>query len=155
LCGFVVAQSLSAQSNGSTVGGTIVDPSGGVIAGATVEIHNPVSGFERSTSTDSSGNFNIPNVPFNPYHLTITSPGFDTYTQDVDVRSTVPVNLKIALKISGATTSIKVEASGGDLIENDPTSHTDVDRALFDKLPLESASSSLSSLVTLASPGVA
>ncbi len=44
---------------------------------------------------------------------------------------------------------------GEDLIENDPTAHTDVDRALFDKLPLESASSSLSSLVTLASPGVA
>ena len=42
-----------------------------------------------------------------------------------------------------------------DLIENDSTTHTDVDRALFDKLPLESQSSSLSSLVTLASPGVA
>src|SRR6202030_1243687 len=44
---------------------------------------------------------------------------------------------------------------GQDLVENDPVSHTDVDRALFDKLPLESASSSLSLLVTLASPGVA
>ena len=41
-----------------------------------------------------------------------------------------------------------------DLVENDPTTHTDVDRSLFDKLPLESQSSSLSSLVTLASPGV-
>ena len=40
-------------------------------------------------------------------------------------------------------------------MENDPTGHTDVDRALFDKIPLESQSSSLSSLVTLASPGVA
>jgi hypothetical protein len=47
-----------------------------------------------------------------------------------------------------------VEA-GGDLIETDSTAHTDVDRQLFDKLPLESASSSVSSLVTLASPGVA
>ena len=41
-----------------------------------------------------------------------------------------------------------------DLLETDSTAHTDVDRDLFDKLPLESASSSLSSLVTLASPGV-
>jgi hypothetical protein len=40
------------------------------------------------------------------------------------------------------------------LLENDPTFHTDVDRNLFDKLPLESASSSLSSLVTLATPGI-
>ena len=42
-----------------------------------------------------------------------------------------------------------------DLIEVDPTTHTDVDRALFDKLPLESQSSSISSLVTLSTPGIA
>ena len=45
--------------------------------------------------------------------------------------------------------------AAGDLVETDPTTHTDVDRELFDKLPLESTSSSLSSLVTLATPGVA
>ncbi len=44
--------------------------------------------------------------------------------------------------------------ASGDLVETDPVTHTDVDRNLFDKLPLESQSSSLSSLVTLASPGV-
>ena len=43
----------------------------------------------------------------------------------------------------------------GDLVETDSVTHTDVDRGLFDKLPLESQSSSLSSLVTLASPGIA
>ena len=48
---------------------------------------------------------------------------------------------------------VTVEA-GADLIESTPVSHTDVDRGLFDKLPLESQSSSLSSLVTLASPGI-
>jgi hypothetical protein len=48
-----------------------------------------------------------------------------------------------------------VEANGGDLVENDSTSHTDVDRGLIDRLPLESSSSSLSSLVTLSVPGVA
>jgi hypothetical protein len=47
-----------------------------------------------------------------------------------------------------------VEATGSDLLENDSTFHTDVDRGLFDKMPLESPSSSVSSLVTLASPGV-
>ena len=47
-----------------------------------------------------------------------------------------------------------VEA-GADLVENDPIGHTDVDRGLFDKIPLESQSSSMSSLVTQASPGVA
>ena len=42
----------------------------------------------------------------------------------------------------------------GDLVETDPTFHTDVDRDLFTKVPLESQSSSLSSLVTATTPGV-
>ena len=48
-----------------------------------------------------------------------------------------------------------VEASSEDLLEKTPTFHTDVDRDLFEKLPLESQSSSVSSLVTLATPGIA
>jgi len=56
--------------------------------------------------------------------------------------------------VVGATSTV-VNVTGSDLVENDSTFHTDVDRGLFDKLPLESQSSSLSSLVTLSSPGVA
>jgi hypothetical protein len=63
--------------------------------------------------------------------------------------------VEIALKIGSAATTVNVTENGGDLIENDPTFHTDVDRDLFQKMPLESASSSVSSLVTLTTPGVA
>ena len=123
--------------------------------GATVEIQNPVSQFTRSTTTDSAGRFSFPNVPFNPYHLTVNVTGFAAYSQDVDVRSAVPLSLKITLQIAGSAENVTVQGEAGDLLENDPTFHTDVDRRLFDKLPLESTSSELSSLVTLASPGVA
>jgi len=148
--------SSSAQSGGSStsVTGTVVDPTGAVVANATVEIRNPVSGFARSTATDSAGKFSIPNVPFNPYHLAVTGQGFNSFAEDIDVRSVVPVNLRISLQVKGSAETVTVEA-GGDLLENDPTFHTDVDRGLFDRIPLESASSSVSSLVTLATPGVA
>jgi Carboxypeptidase regulatory-like domain/TonB-dependent Receptor Plug Domain len=139
---------------GASIAGTVTDPSGRVVANAAVEIHNPVSGYDRSTATDDSGNFAFPNVPFNPYHLSVTAAGFAPYAQDVEIRSSVPLDVKISLKVAGTTTTVTVE-SGGDLIENDSTFHTDVDRSLFDKLPLESASSSVSSLVTLSTPGVA
>ncbi len=145
-----------AQSGSSTsITGTVVDPSGAVVTNATVEVRNPVSGFSRNTVTDAAGKFVVPNVPFNPYHVTVTGQGFAPYSGDVDVRSTVPVNLNIALKVGGSAESVTVEANGGDLIETTSTFHTDVDRGLFDKLPLESQSSSLSSLVTLSSPGIA
>ena len=145
-----------AQSGGSSgsINGTVLDPSGAVVANAKVEIHNPVSGFDRTTTTDSKGNFSFTNVPFNPYHMTVTAAGFAQYAQDVEVRSVVPVTTKVSLTVAGGTATVTVE-SAGDLVENDPTFHSDIDKELFDKLPLESASSSLSSLVTLSTPGIA
>jgi hypothetical protein len=146
----------SAQSvgNSGSINGTVVDPTGAVVAKATVEIRNPVSGLDRSTTTDAAGKFAFTNIPFNPYHLVVTAEGFAAVVQDVEPRSAVPVSVAIKLKVSGSTTAVTVEAEGGDLVENDPTFHTDVDKNLFDKLPLESQSSSLSSLVTLATPGI-
>src|SRR5579863_6706092 len=145
-----------AQSNSASIGGTVLDPSGAVVPNASVEIHNPVSHFDRSTTSDASGRFSFANVPFNPYHLSVTGAGFSPYAQDVEIRSAVPLDIKVTLQVGGSSESVTVQSEAGeDLLENDPTSHTDIDRGLFDKIPLESASSSLSSLVTLASPGVA
>src|SRR6266478_190407 len=152
----VLGVSAYAQSGGNStsVTGTVLDPSGAVVSNAIVEIHNPVSQFDRSTATDNSGKFSIPNVPFNPYHLSITATGFAPYSQDIDVRSLVPLTVSINLKVEGSSTVVTVE-SGSDLIENDSTFHTDVDKAIVDRLPLESQSSSLSSAVTLVTPGIA
>ena len=146
-----------AQSGGSStsVTGTVTDPSGAVVPDATVEIHNPVSQFERTTTTNKSGAFTIPNVPFNNYHLAVRGTGFAPFAQDIDVRSVVPVNVPVRLNVESSKSSVTVEASSADLLENTPTFHTDVDRDLFQKLPLESQSSSVSSLVTLATPGIA
>jgi hypothetical protein len=154
LCLLILFSANGAQAQSASISGTVVDPSGGVVVNATVTIHNPVSGLERSTTTDSSGTFTFPNVPFNPYHLSVNAKGFTSYAQDVEIRSAVPLSVPITLKVEGGSSTVTVEG-GGDLVENDSTFHTDVDRALFDKLPLESQSSSLSSLVTLTTPGIA
>ncbi len=75
---FLFCYQASAQTSGSsgTIQGVVTDPSGAVIPGATVEIHNPVSGYNRTATSDGSGKFSLPNVPFNPYHLTVTGKGF-------------------------------------------------------------------------------
>jgi hypothetical protein len=65
----------------------------------------------------------------------------------------VPQHMKFVLTVQGSATTVTVDA--GDLLENDTTMHTDLDRKSFSKLPIESQSSSVSSLVTLMSPGVA
>lgn len=57
--------------------------------------------------------------------------------------------------MAGSSETVTVEAAGQDLLEHTSSFHTDVDRGLFEKIPLESQSSSVSSLVTLATPGIA
>ena len=147
---YSVAQS---GSNAGTVSGTVDDGTGAIVPGAKVNISNPVSGLVRATVTDAAGHYQFSNLPFNPYHLTISATGFNAYHRDVEVRSSVGIALTDSLKVGTAATTVTVDA--GDMLENDSTFHTDVDRSLFEKLPLESQSSSLSSLVTLSSPGVA
>ncbi len=148
-----IAGAQSAGNSGS-INGSVLDPTGAVVAKSTVEIRNSVSGYARSTTTDAAGRFSFTNVPFNPYHLVVTTNGFAAAVQDVETRSAVPVNVVIKLQVASSTTQVTVEA-GGDLVENDSTFHQDIDRNSFEKIPLESASSSLSSLVTLSTPGIA
>lgn len=159
VAGLILFSSFSVLSygqsgNSGTIRGAVLDPTGAVVPNATIEIVNPVSQYRQTAKTDSQGNFDFTNLPLNNYHLTATAAGFQLGVEDVDVRSSVPLELKINLKIGESTTSVNVEA-GTDLVETVPTTHTDVDRALFQKLPLESQSSSISSLVTLATPGIA
>ena len=150
---FASVSTLFAQSNSGIVSGTVTDPIGAVLPGAVVSISNPVSGYSRSVATDSAGHFQFTNLPLNSYHLTATAQGFAAVAQDAHVTSSIPQTITIAMKVEGSSTTVTVEAE--DLMNNDPTAHTNIDRNLFNKMPLESQSSSLSSLVTLASPGVA
>jgi len=149
----VVARAQSTGNSG-TVRGSVLDPSGATVANATVQIENPVSHYSKTVTTDSQGSFQLPNLPFNNYHLTVSNPGFESAVQDVDVHSSVGVVLKISLTLGETKTTVDV-VSAGDLVATDSTAHTDVDRTLFEKLPLEGSSSSMSSMVTQTTPGVA
>ena len=143
-----------AQGTSGNLTGNVTDSTGAVIPGVAVQLVNPVSGYERTTTTDTAGTYHFYNIPFNPYRIVFKLSGFNTLTRSVEINSGVPLTVSVQLGVETSSTSITVE-TGSDLVENDPTAHTDIDRHIIDRLPLESQSSSLSSLVTLASPGVA
>lgn len=149
-----VAAPAAQGGNSASVRGTVTDPSGAVIPGATVKVVNTVSGFSKTTKTDAAGEYEIGNVPFNTYSVGASAPGFAPQTQSLIVRSAVATALNLVLQIQVAADSVTVEANAGDAVETDPTFHTDVDRDMFAKIPLESATSSLSSMVTATTPGV-
>jgi hypothetical protein len=145
----------SAQSGSAgPVRGTVTDSTGAVVPNATVHLSNEVSGLNRTETSGADGQFEFSNVPFNPYRIDISANGFATLSKSFEIRSSVGENLKLVLNVAAASSTVTVEATG-DLVENDPTFHTDVDRDMFIKVPMESESSSLSSLVTATTPGVA
>jgi hypothetical protein len=142
-----------AQSTSGSITGTVADSTGAVIPGATVEISNPVSGYTRDAVADSSGQFRFVNIPFNPYRVIVKFAGFQSFSKQVQVSSAIPVTVAVALQVATSDQTITVDASE-DLVESDPTAHTDIERSTIDRLPVESLSSGLSSIITLSSPGV-
>ena len=128
--------SLSAQAlgNAGTIDGTVTDSSGAVLPGAKITILNRLTNYQQTATTDDKGGFHLTNIPPNPYHVEVSAPSFATATQDVEVRSTVPVSLKFSLAVTGAQQSVTVEANGADLLENVPYAHNDVDMSSLAKL---------------------
>src|SRR5437660_470540 len=70
-----------AQSDLTTVTGTIHDPTGAVISGATVTIKNLATGAERKATTNAGGSYSIPSVPAGNVDLIVEAPGFKRFEQ--------------------------------------------------------------------------
>ena len=139
--------------NSGTITGTVTDPSGAVIKGATVQIQNKVTGYDKTATTDGAGAFKILGVPQNSYHTVVAATGFQSHIEDVDVRTSVPVNLAIALVLGESTTSVDVHADT-DLVESVATAHVDVDSSQFEKLPNSSIASGLNAVIAHSAPGI-
>src|SRR5258708_7895099 len=151
--GIFGAAGLCAQELGGagTVQGTVKDPTGGVMQAVEVKISNPVSGFTRTTTTDAAGKYVFRNLPPNPYHITVDAQGFQPLERDVTVRTAVPIDVDLTLALAGAQSTVEVVGHAEDLLERDPTAHTDIDQTLVEKLPIQ-ATAGLNQVITMASP---
>jgi len=150
--GSAFSQSLG---NAGTIQGSVIDASGAIVAKAAVSIHNPITGYKQVTTSDKDGSFRLVNIPPNPYHLQINVPGFDAYSQDVDVRNSIPVQLRVTLAVAGTRTSVTVEATGADMLELTSTAHVDTDYSAMAKLPTIDPGAGLSQAITYSTGGVA
>jgi outer membrane receptor protein involved in Fe transport len=126
------AQNIStAQLNGS-----VHDPTGAVVAGATITIADASKGISRTTTSDGQGNYQLLLLPPGNYTVTASAPGFSTTTES-NVVLTVgeQASLTITLSITGNET-VTVSA-GADLIETQRSSQsTTVDQVRINNLPI-------------------
>jgi hypothetical protein len=97
------------QASSSSLQGTVTDPSGSAIAGATVTLTDPSSKTERSTVTGSQGEYRFLALPPGTYALAVSAKGFAHYTQTkLQLLVNTPTTSNVQLKVGSATESVTV-----------------------------------------------
>src|ERR1700741_2869787 len=70
-----------AQSTGGRIRGTVSDPSGSAVVGATVTLVNEATNVTREGQTASNGEYLFPEVPVGSYEIDVTQQGFKKYVR--------------------------------------------------------------------------
>ena len=113
---FVIILSLAigvfAQSQSTTglIQGTIADQNSAVVAGASVNIKNTDTGFERTVTTNSDGFFSAPLLPLGKYKVTASAKGFSNSIFESNLSVGQTINIKIDLKVGGSSENVTVTA---------------------------------------------
>ncbi len=96
--------------------GTVVDASGAVIAGATVQVRS-ANGTVQATKSGTNGSFAISGLTAGNYRLVVSSPGFETKEIPVTIGTAEqPAPLRISLAVSSVSTTVKVQGREDDLV---------------------------------------
>ncbi len=141
-----------AQFDSAEVLGSVKDPSGALVSGASVVLTNPAKGITVTRTADAGGNYDFTNVQPGDYTVTVQAPSFsssvtDPFTVNVGARQRVDVTLKLGSSAESVTVS-----GAASLLETDTSDRGEtVQAAEAVKLPLNGrAYADLSKLV----PGV-
>ncbi|MDQ3918829.1 MAG: carboxypeptidase regulatory-like domain-containing protein, partial [Acidobacteriota bacterium] len=109
-----------AQTTGSaTLRGTVKDPKGAVIAGATVTLVNERTKEERKATTNSEGGYVFPTLTPANYTLRVEASGFKTYEQPVAVETSSNQGLDVNMEVGQATEKVEITAQAENLIHTE------------------------------------
>ena len=101
----------------SQLSGTVVDTSGAVIAGATVQVRSANGTVQGTTQTGRNGSFIVSGLPAGKYQLVVSNPGFETKEILVTIGTTgAPAPLRISLVVGAVSTTINVQGREDELV---------------------------------------
>lgn len=128
----------SGQTTFGSITGTVADPSGAVVPGASVSVNNEGTGIERKVTTSAGGLFNVPNLDVGRYRVTITASGFARYERSGLILSSNQVlNVDAGLELATTTTITEVRGAAP-AISTETSSLSDVKtNQVLQQLPLE------------------
>ncbi len=121
----------------ATLRGTVTDPQGAVLSGATVTATNPATGLTKTTKTGPEGSYQIPALPPGAYSVTFESQGFGkTVVKGVQLSVGQSVSYDVHLKLGSVGETLEVNADSVPLIELDQTQQANtIDQRQIDNLP--------------------
>jgi hypothetical protein len=142
---------LAAQQTLGSINGTVLDPTGASIPGATVTVTNSQIDLTLTTKSQNNGFFQVFNLPIGTYQVSVSRDGFGTTDQKgIVVQEARATTLNIALKVGNQAETVEVTANPL-LNATDATNGYTLDAAQIEETPL--ATGSFTQLAVLA-PGV-
>jgi hypothetical protein len=117
----ITARMASAQAGTATITGTVTDSSNQPVPGVSITVSDPATGFERVTTTNSTGNYSLPGLRPASYDVTAELEGFRKHTQfqfKVEVDQVARLNIRLevgqlaeAVEVRGTTPLLQTENS--------------------------------------------
>jgi hypothetical protein len=126
-----------AQTATSSLRGTVTDPGGALIVGATVTLESKETGFHQVHKTESDGGYQFQQVPPSTYTVTVESPGFAREESVVQLLVAQPSTLNVSMRVT-ADTTVEVESGAMDLLNTTNAAVGNaVDEKTVEALPME------------------
>ena len=127
-----------AQSQASTgqIVGTVKNPAGELVPGATVTVTNPATGLSRTLTTNDQGGFTAVNLPSGEYAIDVEAQGFGKFTQTgykVEVGSAITADIN--LSVQGVTGTVLVSA-GANVETTQVQTTTNINDTSISQLPI-------------------
>jgi hypothetical protein len=119
VCLFMAATSILAQSDTSSISGTVTDTSGALVPNAQITIHNNATLSDRTIESNENGVFTLTNLPPGDYSVRVTKTGFQTSTlNDVHLDPSIGRRIDVALKVGDTSVTVTVEA-GANVVQTE------------------------------------
>lgn len=145
-----LADNASAQVLYGSIVGTVNDPSGAAVPGATVTATNKATGIERQTNTNDAGGYTFAAVTPGSYEIKITKQGFRTGAdQGVEVTSNNTTRVDMALQVGAVSDTVTIEATAAALQTDSANVRAEVQGKDLTNLPVPVGRNYQNVLVTI------
>lgn len=131
-----------AQANAADLAGTVVDPNGAVVAGATVTAKNNSTGVTRTVTSDGDGGYRMIALPPGSYEVSAEATNFKkTVISPVTLTVGQSAELTVKLEIGSAGAVVNVSGADAELVEVTKTTvSTTIDQQRIENLPINERS---------------